>query len=210
MNIPVTTRQPRDVLGTYVMPVAAQGYPAGTELRNVTLRTARVLMECNRCGDCCDTRRPDVNKDEATGLPMFTWESADAAAGPGSQTADPHRYDDRLDPPQRLILPVVEVEGQLVVGDEFDRDAEGRPWTSYACAAFVEFPEGPDGPEGGCSIYGGEDGRHGRRPLNCGSFPVFGLEVVDTIVQHGAYVPPTGHLPRCTWHGIRVVGPWKE
>ena len=199
-------RRAREDLGTYVMPVAAHGYPAGFVLRNVPLREARA-WDCTRCGDCCDTRHPDVRKDEATGLPLMLWESPEKAAGAGSQTADPHRYEDRMG--TRLILPVIEVEGQLVIGDEFDRDADGNPWTSYTCAAYLEYPEGADGPEGGCALYGGV-ARDERRPATCGSFPVFGLEVDDSIVQNGSYVPPTGHLPRCSWYGIRLVGPWKE
>ncbi len=199
-------RRSREELGTYTMPVARQGYPEGFVLRNVPLREARA-MECNRCGDCCDTRHEGVDKDEGTGLPLFCWEAGETASGPGSQTADPHRYDDRMG--TRLILPVIEVEGQLVIGEDFDRDADDNPYTSFSCAAYIEYPEGPEGPPGGCGIYG-VDGKTERRPLNCGNFPVFGLEVDDSIINNGSYVPPTGHQPRCTWYGIRLVGPWKE
>ncbi len=210
---------------SYILPIAALGYDAGTELHDVTLADAR-SWACNRCGDCCDGSREHVRKDEATGLPLFVWEAPDRAADPDrAQTADPLRYAPRLDglpglQAGPLLQPIVMLDGGIGVGVEFDRDNEGRPHTSFRCRALLDTPpsahenEAPPGPEAGCAIYEppatAGASVHGVRPLNCGAFPVFGTIVDDAIIGTGSYVPPTGALPRCTWHGIRVTGPWHD
>ncbi len=198
---------------TYVLPVDAMGYRAGIELREVTLREARA-MECNRCGDCCSGMRPGVAKDEATGLPLHVWEARETAADEArSQTADPDRYRGRLDE-YPLFVPIVMRDGGIGLGERFERDADGMPHTSFACRALIEYPGGADGPETGCAIHETPETYAtsvlGLRPYNCGAFPVFGLEVSDSIIQHGYFVPPTGSLPRCTWYGLRVTGPFKD
>ncbi|HET6495993.1 MAG TPA: hypothetical protein VFH61_11600 [Thermoleophilia bacterium] len=193
--------------GTYIMPVAAQGYPEGYELVNVTLKQARDL-KCNRCGGCCSGLREHVRKDDETGLPLHTWESPESAAGPGSQTADPDRYNDRTPDGSRLLLPVItNDEGELLIGETYDIDLDGRPHTSFHCSQLLDHPDGADGAETGCGLYAEPVE---VRPYNCGAFPVFGLEVDDSIIEHGAYVPPLGNLPECEWYGLRIVGPWKE
>jgi hypothetical protein len=198
---------------SYVLPVATLGYDAGVELRDVTLAEAR-SWACNRCGDCCDGSREHLKKDEATGLPLFVWESHDRAADPArSQTADPLRYAPRLDGAP-LLQPIVMLDGGIGVGAEFDRDIDGRPHTSFRCRALLDAPDGPGGPEAACAIYEPpaifDTSVRGLRPFNCGSFPVFGTVVDDAIIASGVYVPATGALPRCTWHGIRVTGPWRD
>lgn len=193
------------------MPITALGYERGAVLREVTLAEAR-SWDCNRCGDCCDSSRPDVLQ-TPDGLPRHVWEHPDTTLEQGSQTADPHRYDQRFKG-KRLIQPIARVDGGLEVAADFERDADGRAWTSYRCAALQEFPEGAHGPDTACAIYHPPptyaESEEGLRPYNCGAFPVFGLEVDDSIVQHGSFIPPTGALPRCSWYGIRVVGPWKD
>ena len=37
-----------------------------------------------------------------------------------------------------------------------------------------------------------------------------GLDVDAVVLDGRGYIPHTGALPRCTWYGIRVVGPWRE
>lgn len=201
---------------TYVLPIAALGYDAGTELRDVTLAEAR-SWPCNRCGDCCDGSREHVRKDSTTGLPLFVWESPARAADPNrAQTADPQRYAPRLDGAP-LLQPIVMRDGGIGVGSEFDRDIDGRPHTSFRCRALRDTPEGVDDPEATsatCAIYAppvtSDVSVLGLRPASCGAFPVFGTIVDDAIIGSGFYVPPTGALPRCTWHGIRVTGPWRD
>lgn len=193
---------------SYVLPERRGAYEAGTVLTDMTLAEARAL-ECNRCGGCCagDLDDETVRKDKATGLPLMVWESPDTAAHPQrAQTADPMRYASRFDG-DPLLIPLVMVDGGIGFGEDFERDADGRPYTAYHCRALAYRGRGAE-PESECRIYGTE--QHQVRPYNCGAFPVYGLEVDDAIVQRGYYIPPTGALPRCTWYGIRITGPWKD
>lgn len=187
---------------SYIVTQPAHGYPAGTVLRDVTLEEAR-SWDCNRCGDCCDGSRPDVLKDEATGFPLYTWESPPTAGSERSQTADPARYADRFDG-FPLLQPLVRGEDGIEPGHEFERDADGNPYTAFKCRALVDESHDCQGPTS-CAIY-----ERGTRPANCGDFPVFGPLVSEAIINIGWFVPPTAALPRCTWHGIRVTGPWRQ
>lgn len=181
---------------TYVLPEALCGYPEGTVLRDVPLREAR-SWECNRCGDCCDGTRDGVVKDEATGLPKFTW----------GEHYPEDLYKARFG--QRLLQPIVMVDGGIEVGDAFEVDADGQPYTAFKCSMLRDCGGGKTA----CHLYGKDKDPKDLstiRPRNCGEFPVFGLLVDDAIISGQPFIPPTGSLPRCTWHGIRVVGPWKE
>ena len=178
-----------------------QGYKAGTILRDVTLAEARA-MECNRCGDCCNGLREDVVKDEATGLPLFIW---------GSKFPE-DLYAERYG--QQLLIPIILGDGGPVLGGlNFEEMANGDLHTSFACSFLDENPG--DGCETACKLIK----QHGQgnpedistiRPRNCGEFPVFGLDIDATLIEGNTFIPPTGPLPRCTWHGIRIVGPWKD
>jgi hypothetical protein len=139
-----------------------------------------------------------VIKDEATGLPKFVWGS----------NAPEDLYAERYG--QRLLQPIVLGDGGPVLGDEFEIDADGKPYTAFKCSMLQE-PEG-EGCAATCKLYGKYDVERLEtiRPRNCGDFPVFGLVVDDSLVAGNPFVPPTGALPRCTWHGIRIVGPWKD
>lgn len=186
----------------YVLPKPFAGYEAGTVLRDVPLREAR-SWECNRCGDCCDGTRDDVKKDAATGMPLLVW---------GSRYPSDF-YEERYG--QRLIQPVVMADGGIEVGDAFEIDADDRPYTAFKCSFLREHPEGPGGPETGCGLqcrFPEPDPEQPAQnpPRTCGEFPVFGLDIDAAIIDGHPYVPPTGALPRCTWHGIRIVGPWKD
>jgi len=194
----------------YVLPKAFAGYETGRELRDVTLAEARA-MDCNRCGDCCSGMRPDVKKDDDTGLPLFVW---------GSKfPADLYeaRYGERLLQPVGFLDEASELPypGRIGVVDRFEVDADGKPHTCFSCSMLRLFPEGADGPETGCGLlleHPDPDPKRLEqlRPRSCGEFPVFGLDVDAAIAEHGYFVPHTGALPRCTWYGIRVTGPWKQ
>lgn len=183
-------------LSYYVLPKAMLGYEEGTILRDVPLREARA-MECNRCGDCCNGLSDDVKRDEATGLPLFVWGS----------NAPEDLYAERYG--QRLLQPIVMGDGGPAVGKAFEIDADGVPYTAFKCSQLSE----PD--ENGCTSCGLYQDPNPLdistvRPRNCGDFPVFGLDLDAAIIDGHPYVPATGALPRCTWYGIRVVGPWKN
>lgn len=192
---------------TYALPQDFAGYEAGTELREVTLAEARA-MECNRCGDCCSGMRDGVKKDKDTGLPLVVW---------GSKYPE-DLYEARYG--ERMLRPIVLVDGGPVVakaGQGFETDADGKPYTAFSCAFLEEHHDGTDpeaGPETSCGLMC----RHPRpdpqrieqiRPRACGEFPVFGLDIDAALIGGQSYIPATGNLPRCTWYGLRVVGPWK-
>lgn len=185
----------------------ALGYKAGTELRDVTIQEARA-MECNRCGGCCNGLLPDdiVQKDPTTGLPLFIW---------GSKFPE-DLYEKRYG--QRLLQPIVFLDdsrempyqGRIGIGDKFEDDVDGKPYTCFKCSFHKEADE--PGGQTACLLYGKDKDPSDLstiRPLNCGDFPVFSTSVDDALVGGHEFVPATGVLPACTWHGIRIVGPWK-
>lgn len=191
---------------TYKLPVATQSYEAGTELRDVTLREARA-MECNRCGDCCNGMSPHVKKDEDTGLPLLVW---------GSKFPEDlyeKRYGIKMLQPIGFLDDSSEMpyQGRIGIVDKFEEDSDGKPHTCFSCAFHRQ-----DTPETStCMLVetqgeGNPENISTIRPLNCGDFPVFSTAIDDTIVAGHEFVPATGALPRCTWHGIRIVGPWKN
>jgi hypothetical protein len=182
---------------TYVLPIPALGYEAGTALRDVTLAEAR-SWACNRCGDCCDGSRDHVTKDEATGLPRFVW--SEETGLPEPQDFYASRYG------QPLLQPLVMADGGLEVGSAWERDADDMPFRAFRCS-FLRA-DSPDHTT--CMLrarYPDPSPRRPEqnRPLHCGEFPVFGSLIDLAIRDHGTYIPATGALPRCTWHGIRIV-----
>lgn len=187
----------------YILDRPFAGYDAGTVLRNVTLAEARAI-ECNRCGDCCNGLRDGVKKDEASGMPLFEW---------GSKFPQ-DRYRERYG--KELLLPIVRGDGGPDIGDDFEMavvNGKLRPFTAFKCSFLIEHEAGAEY-ETTCELkanYPDPDPKRLEqiRPRNCGEFPVFGLDVDATIIDGNSFVPPTGALPRCSWHGIRVTGPWK-
>ncbi len=177
------------------------GYPPGTMLRDVTLAEARA-MECNRCGDCCDTTSEHVRTDPEVGLPLFVWDK------PGHDAAfelPEDRYEKRYGRP--LIRPVIRGDGGLVVARAFEVDRNGNEHRSFQCAALMRVTtlDGEEKPAT-CSLYGNRGDDDPNRPYNCGAFPVYGMEAEAALLNVGEYIPHTSALPRCTWHGLRIVG----
>lgn len=179
---------------SYTLERDFQGYEAGTVLRDVPIYEAR-SWECNRCGDCCDSMSDWVDKDEATGMPKLVWGS----------NAPEDRYEERYGEP--LLIPVVMGDGGPREGQSFEVDADGKPYTAFRCSKLIRHSED----ETSCALYHGDRQDPSKSPpLNCGDFPVFSVLIDDAIVAGNSFIPPTGNLPRCTWYGIRVVGPWKN
>lgn len=165
-------------------------------------------MECNRCGDCCDGTRDGVIKDETTGMPKHVW---------GSKYPE-DLYEARYHG-VRLLNPIILGDGGPVVGgrgSRFEVDDTGTPYTAFKCSFLVEGDMGDgSGCETSCALRAAFPDPNPKkleeiRPRACGEFPVFGLDIDATIIQGNTFIPPTGNLPRCTWHGIRVTGPWKD
>lgn len=172
------------------------GYSAGTELRDVTLAEAR-SWECNRCGDCCNGLSEHVSRDPEVGLPLFVWDQ------PRLQEHTPFPlpedlYEGRFGIP--LIQPVVRGDGAPKLGKEFEVDGNGEEYRSFKCAALRYDVFG----QSQCMVYGNK-GDDPMRPYNCGAFPVFGMEADLYLHVGDEYIPHTSALPRCTWHGIRIV-----
>lgn len=182
--------------GTYELPQDFASYDAGTVLREVSLAEAR-SWECNRCGGCCNGLSDAVRKDPETGFPLFTWGS----------TYPEDRYRARYG--RELLIPLVRTDGGVGPGEDFERDADGKPYTAFVCSMLM-LPTADE--PASCQIYEGGNpaALETLRPRNCGEFPVFGLDVDATILEGRGFIPHTGALPECTWYGIRVVGPWKE
>jgi hypothetical protein len=190
----------------YKLPVAFEGYEANTELRDVTLQEAQA-MECNRCGDCCNGLNPHVKKDDTTGLPLFVWGSkfpVDLYEG---------RYGQRMLQPIGFLDDSSEMpyQGDIGIVDKFEEDENGKPHTCFQCSFHRQ-----DTPESSTcllrELHGDGDPNNISqiRPLNCGEFPVFSPAIGDALIGGHTFIPATGALPRCTWHGIRIVGPWKD
>ncbi len=144
-------------------------------LQYVTLEQARAL-ECNGCGDCCDTRRTDG---------YWAW-SAVPEDGVASMTGG-----------TSLIIPIERIEG----GDGWrDRawhpdDASEYYPTRFRCSAFQEQEDG----RGLC-------GRHTEeRPGVCAEFPVHVVGLDLDVEELGEVPLLTGALPRCTWYRMIVV-----
>lgn len=191
-----------------ILEVATLGYEAGTELRDVTLRQARA-MECNRCGGCCSGLLPDdvVKKDPVTGLPLFVW---------GSKFPE-DLYESRYGKP--MLQPIgfldnsdeMPYQGRVGVVDKFEQDSSNNPYTCFTCSFHGQNEEGLST----CGLI--ESFRDGNpkdistiRPLNCGEFPVFSTAIDDALIAGHSFVPAVGALPKCTWYGIRIVGPYKD
>lgn len=95
----------------------AEGAP---EARYLTLEAARAI-ECNGCGDCCDSRRTDG---------FWTW----GALPPGQYR--------ELTGGAALIVPLADVDGSW--RDREWMDADGAPLlpTRFRCAAFEPQTDG--------------------------------------------------------------------
>ena len=148
-------------------------------VRYLTLAAARAL-ECNGCGDCCDSRR--------TGG-YWTWASLPEDG-----------YADRCDG-QPLIIPLELVDGSWVDRTHQSSDLGELSGTRFRCSAFVDTLPTELLPDGGGSCT-----RHdGWRPLACGEFPVGSPDLQAELAQYGEVVLSTEAFPRCTWFRTTVV-----
>ena len=141
---------------------------------HVTLATVRAV-ECNGCGDCCDSRRTDG---------YWTWGSL-----PSDQFAD-------LNDGAPLIIPLERVDG----GGWRDRsvrtedESELFP-TSFRCAAFEPQEDG----QGLCGHHDRE------RPDRCGEYPVHVPYLEPELEEYGEVTLSTREFPRCSWYRMVVV-----
>ena len=97
------------------------------EVRYLTLAEARAI-ECNGCGDCCDSRRTDG---------FWTWGSL-----PGDQYAG-------LTTAGRLILPLERTDAGWRDRGYEAADAQALTPTRFRCAAFEPHVDGG----GGCGVH---------------------------------------------------------
>lgn len=148
-------------------------------VRYLRLAEARAL-ECNGCGDCCDSRRTDG---------YWTWAALPADGYASRCEGVP------------LIIPLARVDGGWADRAHQPSDLEEYSGTRFRCTAFVETPPSAEHPEGG-----GACARHDQwRPPQCGEFPVGGRQVEEDLERFGEVALETGAFPRCTWFRMTVV-----
>lgn len=154
----------------------------------LTLDAARAL-ECNGCGDCCDSRRTDG---------YWTWGTL-----PPDQFASLNNGAPLIIPLERAPSP----EGSPP-SDDAGISADGwrdRPQnqadelelhpTRFRCAAFLPQPDG----RGLC-------GNHDRpRPERCGEFPVRMPHIEQELAEVGEVALNTSAFPNCTWRRMTLV-----
>lgn len=148
-------------------------------VRFVSLEEARAL-ECNGCGDCCDSRRTDG---------YWTWAGLPADGYAAQCEGTP------------LIVPLVNIGGVWSDRPHEAADLGDYTGTRFRCAAFVATAPTEALPEGG-----GACGRHDQwRPSACGEFPVGGAEIEADLARFGEVPLETGAFPRCTWFRMTIV-----
>ncbi|MSQ36037.1 MAG: hypothetical protein EXR63_02680 [Dehalococcoidia bacterium] len=143
--------------------------------RYVSLDEARAI-ECNGCGDCCDSRRT---------AGFWTW---------GDLPADQYAPMNAGAP---LIIPLEAIGG----GGWRDRartelDGAMLSMTRFRCAAFESAP---DDSSGSCRLHDRE------RPARCGEFPAGGVAIERELREQGEAPLQTGAFPRCSWYAMVVV-----
>lgn len=150
-------------------------------VRYLTLDAARAL-ECNGCGDCCDSRRTDG---------YWTWASLPLDGYASECEGEP------------LIIPIMPVDGGWQDRPHRTQDLAELSGTRFRCAAFAPTPPSAEHPTGG-----GSCSRHDRwRPTACGEFPVGSTQLETELAEMGEVPLETGAFPRCTWYRTTVVRP---
>jgi hypothetical protein len=153
--------------------------PDPAAVRYLTLAAARSL-ECNGCGDCCDSRRTDG---------YWTW---------GNLPADGYASQCEGTP---LIIPLERIEGGWRDRTHRPSDIGELSGTRFRCSAFTPTPASEEHPAGG-----GACSRHDRwRPSPCVEFPVGDPNLAADVERLGAVPLETQAFPRCTWYGVTVV-----
>lgn len=144
--------------------------------RYLTLADARAL-DCNGCGDCCQSSRTDG---------FWTW---------GALPRDQYRA--FLDG-QPLIIPVMRRTDDAAGWRDRDwrpgDDSDATP-TPFRCSAFRPQPDG----RGLCGIHDRE------RPAKCGEFPVHLIGQDEDVRARGVMHLETSAFPRCTWFRMDAV-----
>lgn len=153
--------------------------PNPPPVRYLTLAAAQAL-ECNGCGDCCDSRRSDG---------YWTW---------GSLPVDGYAAQAGGRP---LIIPLALVDGVWQDRPHQPSDLNELSGTRFRCSAFVPTAPSEEHPTGG-----GSCARHDEwRPDACDAFPVRGTTLAEDVAAIGAVNLETDAFPRCTWYRVTVV-----
>ncbi len=158
----------------------------------ITLDAARAL-ECNGCGDCCDSTRTDG---------YWTWGTLPpdqfAALNNGSPLIIPlERLPSSEAPPTSDDTPIPAPTPNDAWRDRTpnqEDELELFP-TRFRCAAFLPQPDG----RGLC-------GHHDRpRPDRCGEFPVRMPHIEQELAEIGEVALNTSAFPNCTWYRMTLV-----
>ena len=147
-----------------------------THRKYMTLSEARSI-ECNGCGDCCDSRRTDG---------YWTW---------GSLPTDQYASINNGEP---LIIPIIRSgknNDQWIDRDLVEQDQLEYSPTRFRCSAFLPQEDG----RGFC-------GNHDAlRPDKCGEYPVNTPGIEKELLEQGEVVLNTDAFSRCAWFGVTVV-----
>jgi hypothetical protein len=162
--------------------------PTPPDRQYITLAHARAL-ECNGCGDCCDSRRTDG---------YWTWGTL-----PPDQFAS-------LNDGTPLIIPLERIPSSEIPATSDDAPTAASGWrdrapnqkdelelspTRFRCTAFLPQEDG----RGLC-------GHHDRqRPDRCGEFPVRMPHIEQELTDHGEVALNTSAFPNCTWYRVTLV-----
>jgi len=144
--------------------------------RYITLSEARSI-ECNGCGDCCDSRRTDG---------YWTW---------GSLPTDQYASMNNDEP---LIIPIIKSDENnigWIDRKRVDQDQLEYYPTRFRCSAFLPQEDG----RGLC-------GKHDSlRPDKCGEYPVHTPGMEEELLEQGEVILNTDTFSRCSWFKITVV-----
>lgn len=162
--------------------------------RYMTLAEARAL-ECNQCGDCCDSRRTDG---------YWTWGSLPEDGYAAQCVEEGRATGERAEEGREgvpLIIPIALVDGAWQDRGHRPEDLFEFSGTRFRCTAFTPTPPSEAHPGGG-----GSCARHDRwRPAACDEFPVGAPDLEDDVARLGEVPLETGAFPRCTWYRVTVV-----
>lgn len=150
------------------------------EPRYMTLAEAQAI-ECNRCGDCCDSRRVGFT---FSGQIAWTWGK-------------------RVDGMDGLIIPLREALPLMLEDDHSLRPA--APVGAFRCAAFVATGDGVTSLGGDCARHGDP-----ALPSICSGYPVFGAyagTIARTVQRDGEFAIPVPGAAgsRCSWADVVIV-----
>ena len=161
-------------------------WPDGPARRVMTLTAAQAL-ECNRCGQCCDSRIAQ----RAANRPTHHWWWGDDAPRDGYA---------EFNGGKPLIIPLYAAHrgGPYEAMPQLAGGAGVAYLAEYTCAVLQRQPDGT----ATCGLH------DQPRPAICGDFPVFGAhgDAYRDMMATRRLPIPLDVPPGCTWANVYVEG----